>query len=455
VTKLNPRRVGTRRLDPASRIASFDEMEQGYTLDEALAEAERCLHCPTQPCVIGCPANNHIPDFIAELCKGDLAAAASAVALASSFPAICSRVCDQARQCEGACVVGKRGDPVAIGRLERFVADWAQAQRPRHGSAAPHNGRSVAIAGAGPCGIAAALRLAELGYRVDLYDALPVVGGVLAWGIPAFRLPPGVLENERQRLAELGVVFHPGTRLGDDTGLDELFQQGADAVLLATGAPRAALLQTPGSGLPGVVTATDFLSAVRLRGEWPSARRVLVVGGGNTAMDAAQTALRLGAEQVTIVYRRSRAELRASASEIEVAEEEGVEFLFLETPIRFLEGSDGRLCAVRCCRMRLGEPGPDGRAVPQPIVDDPVDRPADLAILALGYGPDPEPPDIALDKRGYIRSDWPTGRTSRPRVWAGGDAVTGPDTVVAAMAWGRRAAGYIHRYLEEGGAWVS
>lgn len=449
--KLNPHRVPVRRLDPSQRTRSFAEIEQGYSPAEAMVEAARCLQCPAQPCVAACPAHNPIPTFIAAIRDGRFEDGIAALQQSSAFPAVCSRVCNQAEQCEGACVVGKRGEPIAIGRLERFLGDWERPRRLRPRRPARPTGRRVAIVGAGPCGMAASGRLAELGHTVDLYDALPTIGGVLAWGIPTFRLPAEVLAAEVERLEDLGVRFHGGVRLGRDLALDELFRRGASAVVLATGAPVPTLLDLPGADLPGVVDATEFLSAVRLRGERPAVRRVAVIGGGNTAMDAAQTAVRLGAEEVSVLYRRSRAEVPARREEVEAAEEEGVRFEFLVAPLRFLADESGRLAAVRCCRMRLGPPGPDGRPSPVPVPDEELELAADLAVLAIGYGPDPslgaELQGVRLDARGQVVTDPATGRTTRPGVWAGGDLVAGPDTVVAAMAAGRRIALDVDRYL--------
>lgn len=451
--KLNPRRVPFRRLQPAERRRSFEEIEQGYSLEEALAEAERCLRCPARPCVSACPAGNLIPDWIGALSEGRLEEAARIIHLRSVFPAICSRLCDQSQQCEGACVVGKRGDPVAIGRLERFVGDWEQATRPRARPPERRTGRRVAIVGAGPCGMAAAVSLAERGHEVHLFDELSAIGGVLAWGIPTFRLPEPVLWAETSRLLDLSVVFHGGVRLGADLGLDDLFMRDFQAVLLATGAPVPSPLGVPGEDLPGVLSSTEFLAGVKLRGERPAARRVLVFGGGNTAMDAAATAVRLGAEQVTIVYRRSRAELRARPEEIRSAEEEGIAFEFQAVPLAFLADEHGRLVGARCARTALGPRGAEGRATARLLAGSEFELPADLAVLALGFRPDPrlraELRGVQLDERGYVVADPATGRTSRPGVWAGGDLVTGPSTVVGAMAWGLRAAADIDRFLAE------
>ncbi|MBI4492844.1 MAG: NAD(P)-dependent oxidoreductase [Chloroflexi bacterium] len=453
MTKLQPRRVPTRRLDLSQRVRSFAEIELGYTLAEARAEAERCLHCPAQPCVAACPGGNSVPTFLAALRDGRLEEGVLALRQTSSFPAICSRVCDHPRQCEGACVVARRGEPVAIGRLERFLGDWEQAMGLRPREPGHSTWRRAAVVGAGPCGMAAAALLAERGHEVHLYDSLPAIGGVLAWGIPAFRLPAEVLEVEVARLLALGVTFHGKARLGRDLGLDELFLRGCQAVLLATGAPCPTLLDIPGSQLRGVHTATAVLSAAKLYGERRSGRRVVVIGGGNTAMDAAQTALRLGAEEVTVLYRRSRAELPARHEEVDLVEEEGVRFQFLVAPVRFVADAQGHLASVSCCRMELGAPGPDGRRTPVPVPEDPFDLPADMVVLATGYGPDPHLRDelhgVLLDKRGYIQADPSTGRTSRLGVWAGGDAATGPDTVVSAMAWGRRAASDMDHFLRD------
>jgi glutamate synthase (NADPH/NADH) small chain len=454
VPKLNPHRVPVPRREPGERVHSFDEIELGYSFAEARAEAERCIQCPAQPCVQACPGGNSIPTLIAAIRDGRLSEGIQALRRTSAFPAICSRLCDQAQQCEGACAIGKRGDAVAIGRLERFLADWDQVNRPRASRNGYWTSRRVAVVGGGPCGMAAAGLLAERGHDVHVIDALSDIGGVLAWGIPLFRLPDRVLQAEVDRLFDLGVVFHGSQRFGPTLTLDGLFERGYHAVLLATGAPHAMGLNVPGSDLPGVVDATRFLSMAKLAGQHRVGRRVVVIGGGNTAMDVAGTAVRLGAQQVTVLYRRTRDLLPARREEVHAAEEEGVRFQFQAAPLAFLPDAHGHLAAVRCARTTPGAPGPDGRATAVVVPGDELDVATDQAVLAVGYSADPSLRvalhGIALDPRGYVQVDPATGRTSRAGVWAGGDVVTGPATVAAAMAAGLRAARDIDQCLKEG-----
>ncbi len=463
--KLNPNRVPMRRLDPATRVFSFQEVDLGYTEEEMVAEAQRCLLCPRPACVEGCPARNRIPEFIRALQLGDLPAAAQALAERSSFPAICSRVCDHARQCEGSCAVGKRADPVAIGALERYVGDWARehAFAIPLADAAPRTGRYVAVVGAGPAGLAAAGELARRGHQVDVFDALPVPGGVLAAGIPAFRLPNEVIDWPVQNVKALGVRFYPSTRLGPDFSLDFLFESGYNAVFLAIGASAPTWPGLPGERLPGVWQANDFLARAKLsqygglegHARPQVGRQVVVIGAGNTAMDVAQTARRLGAEEVQVVYRRSAAEVPARHEEVESAEEEGVTFRFLIAPTRFSAGPDGNVEAMECIAMQLGEPGPDGRRKPMPEPGSEFRVPVDTVVLALGFETDPaavpfiESIGLSRHKQAIVNPE--TGRTSRTGVWAGGDLVTGADTVVRAMAAGRRAAADIDVFLSAAG----
>ncbi len=452
--KLKPVKIPARRLDPSGRTLSFDEVELGYSLEEALAEADRCLRCPRPLCVEACPARNDIPGFITALAQADLAQAAEVLTQTSSFPAVCGRLCDHARQCEGACVVGRRGDPVAIGALERFVGDAdrrAAASRESRALVRPARG-AVAVVGAGPAGLAAAEVLRRAGCRVTVYDALEVAGGVLAWGIPTFRLPEEVLRSEVARLAALGVDFRLGVRLGGDLSLGDLLQEGHAAVFLAIGAGRPTRLGMPGEELPGVYQANDFLARAKLSGlelampvQAPVVgERVVVVGAGNTAMDAAQTARRLGGSDVLVLYRRSEAEVPARSEEVLSAREEGIRFRFLAGPTRFLAGEAGRVAQVECVEMDLqpGRAGEHPKPVPRP--GSTFRLATDTVILALGFAVDRsllgQIDGLDVGPGGFVQVDRETGRTSRAGVWAGGDLVTGPDTVVGAMAWGRRVA---------------
>ncbi len=462
--RLNPTRVPTRQLDPITRVQSFAEVDLDYTLEEALAEAARCIRCPRPACVEACPAHNAIPQWIGAFAAGRPDEAIEILSRTSTLPAVCSRLCDHARQCQGVCVVGKRGDPVAIGRLERHLADWAASagRWPVNGRAAP-TGQAVAVVGAGPAGLGAADALARAGHAVTVFEQLPSAGGLLKWAIPAFRLPETVVDEYVQGLEKNGVTFRFGERLGTDFTADDLLAAGYAAVFLGTGAWRPTTLGVPGEDLQGVYQALAFLA----RAKPPQAddptdlglpavgRRVLVIGGGNTAMDAAATARRLGAE-VTVVYRRSDAEMPARHEEAEGARAEGVAFRFLTAPTRVLGNAGGRVQALECVEMRLGEPDAGGRRRPLPVEGSEHLLEADTVVLALGFSPElavlGSTPGLDGATDGRVTVDPATGRTSRDGVWAAGDLVTGPDTVVRAMARGRDAAWDIARWLAEGGA---
>ncbi|MBI2862877.1 MAG: NAD(P)-dependent oxidoreductase [Chloroflexi bacterium] len=484
---LSPSRARTRTVDVRERVWTFEEVELGYSLTEALVEADRCLRCPEPSCVIGCPAHNDIPNFIHALRQGDLVEGIDILRRTTNFPGICGRVCDKLRQCEGACVLAREGgDPVAIGPLERFLADreLEESRRLRQAEwkAAP-TGKKVAIVGSGPSGLAAAGDLALRGHEVVVFEALPVPGGALAWGIPAFRLPPPVVEAEIEYLRRLNVVFQPNTKVGTNPSIEDVLR-GFDAVFVGAGANVSTTLGIPGEGLEGIYTATEFLSRAKLSRTHQLegyqspvvGERLAVIGAGNTAMDVAQTALRLGfaelqelasaqatmdvAEtamrlgfrEVTVVYRRSEAEMPARKEEVESAREEGVRFRFLSAPIRFLGGEGGHVRAMECIQMELGKPDRRGRREPVPKPGSEFTVNADTVIMALGYQPEPilaqSASGLTSDQRGLLTVDRATGRTSRQGVWAGGDIVTGADTVVRAMVAGKKAAEDIDRYLQ-------
>ncbi|MBI2916766.1 MAG: NAD(P)-dependent oxidoreductase [Chloroflexi bacterium] len=461
---LSQGRAHPRRLPKEERLPSFSEVELDLDQAQALREAGRCLHCPEPRCITGCPAGNDIPGFVRAIREGDLARAASILERTSSFPTICGRVCDVGRQCEGACVLSTEGEPVAIGALERFVGKWSRENGsipvPRIGTAL--TGAQVAIIGAGPTGLAAAADLASLGHRVTVFEALPVAGGAMAWGIPAFRLPLSVLQAEVDRIKALGVDLCLGTRLGPQMGMDHLLKQGYRAVLVAAGTSASTRARLPGENSAGVFTATDFLTQAKLSRcyqhdayQAPApGERLVVIGGGNTAMDVAQTALRLGWRQVTVAYRRSRDEMPARGEDVEGALEEGVEFQFQASPARFLADGQRQVVAVECLRTELGPPDASGRRSPVAVPGSEFALRADTVVLALGYALDPALsqvlPGIVAEGNSVLPADPGTGRTARPGVWAAGDIVTGADTVVRAMAFGRRAARDIHRYLLEG-----
>lgn len=473
-----PPRAPIRVLRPEERINHFDEINQGFPgFAEAWAEANRCLQCPKPRCREGCPAKNDIPGFIGALLEGDPAGAVRILRRTSNFPGICGRVCDWPSQCEGACILGQEGnEPVAIGALERFLADWELAEGRRQAQAAARrlpSGKMVAVVGSGPSGLAAAQDLALAGHGVTVYEELPIAGGALAWGIPTFRLPQHVLQAEIDYLPLLGVELKLTTRVGEDVSLDELLGQ-YDAVFLGVGTTVSTTPGLPGEDLTGVYTATEFLARTKLSQldrslgyELPDVGgRLAVFGAGNTAMDVAQTALRLGAEskeeitdvvhtalrmgtkEVMVIYRRSAAEMPARREEVASAREEGVEFRFLTAPVRFVGDGEGHLRAVECVEMELGEPDSSGRRRPIPIAGSEFTLDVDTAVLALGYRADTEiiQDAIPTDGGGLITVRG-AGRTGRERIWAGGDIVSGPATVVGAMAAGKRVARDMDRYL--------
>ncbi len=451
--------------DPQERAQTFDEVNLGYTTGLAVLEASRCLNCRNPTCVAGCPVGVRIDDFVARVAEGDLEGAARVIAADNALPAICGRVCPQEAQCEGACVLGRKERPIAIGHLERHVADWALAHDVDPGGerGAP-TGKRVAVVGSGPAGLACAGDLARLGHDVTVFEALHELGGVLIYGIPEFRLPKDIVAAEVGRLADLGVSFETDVLIGPGTSIEELFRdEGYDAVFVGTGAGLPRFPGVPGEDLIGVYSANEFLTRVNLmRAYDPEAatpvydlegRPVVVIGGGNTAMDAARTALRLGGDPVTILYRRSEAEMPARREEVVHAREEGVAFEFLVSPTRF-DGDDGWLRSVTIQRMRLGEPDEAGRARPEPIEGDLAEVPCDVAIIAIGNQPNPilaqATPDLETSRWGTVVVDAETGETSIPGVYAGGDITSGGATVILALAAGRRAAAAIDEYLGGG-----
>lgn len=480
-------RLKQRVLDSKDRVWSFDEVELGYSLREAMEEANRCLRCPEPSCVQGCPVHNRIPDFIVALLDGDFNRGADILRQTSNLPAVCGRVCDKARQCEGACVLAREGgDAVAIGNLERFLGDWEVLEglvQKRGQTRLPATGKRVAVVGSGPSGLAVAADLAGLGHRVTVFESLPVLGGALAWGIPAFRLPTGVLDAELERLVNLGVEFQTNTKVGLDVTVDDLYAKGYNAVYIGAGATVSTGMGIPGEDLKGVYTATEFLSRSKLsrigRGEYVApevGERLAVIGAGNTAMDVAQTAirlrdtlemleigdahttmdvaetaLRLGFRQVSVVYRRSEAEMPARKEEVESAKEEGTRFRFLTAPVRFIGDGNGKLVAMECIEMELGKPDSRGRREPIPKPGTEFTMDVDTVILALGYRPEPilseTTKGLASQKGSQLTADSRTGRSSREGIWCGGDIVSGADTVVRAMGAGKRAAQDMHRYL--------
>ena len=452
-------RVPVREQDPARRATNFEEVCFGYNLDEATLEASRCLNCKNPRCVAACPVGVRIPEFIAALHRGDLAGAAAVIARDSSLPSVCGRVCPQETQCEGACILGIKGEPVAIGKLERFVGDWKLAQSPAAAEPAARNGRRVAVIGSGPAGLACASDLAKMGYGVKIFEALHKVGGVLVYGIPEFRLPKEtIVAREIDEVRRLGVEIETDVIVGRTVTIDSLLdEEGYDAVFIGSGAGLPRFMGIPGENLNGVVSANEFLTRANLMRAYDEesdtpiyvGRSVVVVGGGNVAMDAVRTARRLGAE-ATIVYRRGEAELPARAEEVHHAKEEGIRFRMLTNPVEVLGTDDGWVRGVRCVEMELGEPDASGRRSPVVKAGSEFEIGCDVVIMALGTSPNPllaaTTAGLETDRRGCITAD-AAGVTSREGVFAGGDAVTGAATVILAMGAGRTAAKAIDEYV--------
>ncbi len=446
--------------DPAIRATNFDEVSFGFTPEQAVAEARRCLHCKKPMCVTQCPVSIHIPDFIAAVAAGDFAQAAQVIAQDSSLPAICGRVCPQETQCEGSCILGHKGQPIAIGALERFVADWNRQHNPS--PVAPQttlNGRRVAIVGSGPTGLTCAADLAKMGYSVTIFEALHHPGGVLVYGIPEFRLPKQkVVEPEIDNLRRLGVEIKTNVIVGKSLTVDDLLdRQGFDAVYIGSGAGLPKFMGVPGETLGGVLSANELLTRTNLMHGYDKGydtpvflgRRVTVIGGGNVAMDAARTAKRLGSE-VTVIYRREEADMPARREEVHHAKEEGINFEFLTNPVEFLGDAEGNVCGMRCVRMAMGEKDEKGRRKFSPIAGSEFEMEADTIVVALGTSPNPliktTTPGLDTESWGGLKAD-ANGQTSRPGVFAGGDAVTGAATVILAMGAGRTAARAIDQYL--------
>lgn len=455
-------RVPVREQDPKVRAHNFEEVCYGYNLEEATTEATRCLHCKNPRCVQACPVSVKIPEFIAKVAAGDIAGAAAIIAEDSSLPAVCGRVCPQESQCEGSCILGVKGEPVAIGKLERFVADYSATTgaNPVEAPAAPAPGRAkVAIIGSGPAGLACASDLAKKGYDVTIFEALHKAGGVLEYGIPEFRLPKDtILKREIDAVKALGVKIETDVIVGRTVTIDQLMgKEGYKAVFVGTGAGLPKFMGIPGENLNGVFSANEFLTRNNLMKAFRedfltpihAGKKCCVVGGGNVAMDAARTALRLGAD-TTIVYRRTENELPARKEEVHHAKEEGIDFQMLTNPVEILGDEKGWVRAIKCIRMELGEPDASGRRSPVPIPGSEFEIPTETVIMALGTAPNPlivnTTKGLQATRRGGLEAD-AEGRTTREGIFAGGDAVTGAATVILAMGAGRKAAAAIDEYL--------
>jgi glutamate synthase (NADPH/NADH) small chain len=454
------KKVPVREQDPKVRATNFDEVCLGYNKEEAMEEAQRCLHCKNAKCVQGCPVNISIPDFIEEVKSGNIEGAYQVISQSSALPAICGRVCPQESQCEGKCIRGIKGEAVSIGKLERFVADWARENGIKPPAPETKNGRKVAVIGSGPCGLTCAGDLAKLGYDVTIFEALHEAGGVLVYGIPEFRLPKlDVVAKEVENVKSLGVKIETNVVIGKSVTIDELLEEeGFEAVFIASGAGLPMFMGIPGETAKGVFSANEFLTRNNLmkafREDYDTpivhGKKVAVVGGGNVAMDAARTALRLGAE-VHIIYRRSEAELPARAEEVHHAKEEGIIFDLLTNPTEILVDENDNVTGIRCIRMELGEPDASGRRRPVAVPGSEFDIDVDTVIMSLGTSPNPliSSTTIGLDvnKKKCIIADEETGKTSKDGVYAGGDAVTGAATVILAMGAGKAGAKGIHEFL--------
>jgi len=450
---------------PELRARNFDEVPYGYSPEAAIKEAKRCLNCKKPGCITGCPVQVKIPEFLSLIAKGDFAAAARKVKETNALPAVSGRVCPQELQCESKCILGKKGEPIAIGNLERFCADYERennlAELPEK---AASTGKKVAVIGSGPAGLTVAGDLIRLGHAVTIFEALHKTGGVLFYGIPEFRLPKAIVEAEVDFLERMGAEIKVDSIIGNIRTVDELLSKdGFDAAFIAVGAGLPSFIRIPGMNLSGVYSANEYLTRSNLMRAYlfPEydtplifGKDVAVFGAGNVAMDAARTAMRLGAERVRIVYRRSREEMPARGAEIHHAEEEGIEFFLLTAPTRLFGDETGRLTGMECLKMELGEPDESGRRRPVPIEGSEFKLDCDLAVIAVGSGANPlltkSTPGLDLNKWGYIVADPDTGKTTKKAVWAGGDIVTGQATVILAMGAGRKAARSIHQYLTWG-----
>lgn len=447
--------------DPAVRSKNFDEVALGYTYEMAVEEAKRCLHCKHKPCVSGCPVGIDIPAFVEKVAAGEIEEAYQIIHQASSLPAVCGRVCPQESQCEGKCVRGIKGESVGIGRLERFVADWHREHSTETPAVPAQNGMKIAVIGSGPSGLTCAGELAKMGYAVTVFEALHTPGGVLVYGIPEFRLPKSIVQNEIDNLRAMGVKVMTDMVIGKVVSIDELLgEYGYDAVFIGSGAGLPRFMNIPGENLNGVYSANEYLTRINLMKAYlpnsktpiKHSKKVAVVGGGNVAMDAARSALRLGAEKVYIVYRRGMEELPARKEEVEHAQEEGIVFLTLNNPTQILGDENKNVCGIECIKMELGEPDASGRRRPVAIPGSEHRLDVDTVIMSIGTSPNPllhsTTPGLETDKHGCLITNGEDGLTTHTAVYAGGDAVTGAATVILAMGAGKHAAHAIDEYLK-------
>ena len=447
--------------DPNVRNHNFQEVSLGYTAEMAMEEAGRCLNCKHKPCVGGCPVNIRIPEFIAKVAEGDFKAAYEIISDTNALPSVSGRVCPQESQCEARCVRAIKGEPVAIGRLERFVADWYRENINAMPEKPQSNGIKVAVVGSGPASLTCASDLAKLGYQVTMFEAFHTAGGVLVYGIPEFRLPKAIVANEVEKLTAMGVDLETDMVVGKTYTIDEMFEEGYEAVFVGSGAGLPMFMGIEGETLAGVYSANEYLTRINLMKAYLNSydtpikkiKRAAIVGGGNVAMDAARCAMRMGAEHVYVVYRRGEEEMPARREEIHHAKEEGIEFLFLNNPVKILGDEKGCVRAMECIKMELGEPDASGRRRPIEVPGSEFELEVDAVIMSLGTSPNPlirsTTPGLDINKKGCLIADEETMATTREGVYAGGDAVTGAATVILAMGAGKKAAEAMDKYLKE------
>ncbi|MBM6887983.1 NADPH-dependent glutamate synthase [Pseudoflavonifractor phocaeensis] len=447
--------------DAKVRSRNFEEVCLGYTKEQAMEEATRCLNCKNKPCVGGCPVNIHIPEFIAKVAEGDFKAAYEIISDTNALPGVSGRVCPQESQCEKYCVRGIKGEPVAIGRLERFVADWYRENINEMPVKPESNGIRVAVVGSGPASLTCASDLAKQGYQVTMFEAFHTAGGVLVYGIPEFRLPKAIVANEVEKLTAMGVDLETDMVVGKTYTIDEMFEEGYEAVFVGSGAGLPMFMGIDGETLAGVYSANEYLTRINLMKAYLNSydtpikkiKRAAIVGGGNVAMDAARCAMRMGAEHVYVVYRRGEEEMPARREEIHHAKEEGIEFLFLNNPVKILGDEKGCVRAMECIKMELGEPDASGRRRPIEVPGSEFELEVDAVIMSLGTSPNPlirsTTPGLDTNKKGCLIADEETMATTREGVYAGGDAVTGAATVILAMGAGKKAAEAMDKYLKE------